>query len=99
MTTATTTDYLVGPLALIPRGEGRLFNIGGQQVAIFHARTGAVYATQAACPHRSGPLADGLLGGSILVCPLHGWKFDLTTGEPMLGTCSVATYPVHLTAN
>jgi nitrite reductase (NADH) small subunit len=97
MTTLTTIEYLVGPLALIPPGEGRTFQVGSRRVAIFRTRHGAIYATQAECPHRSGPLADGLLGGTHVICPLHSWKFDLATGQPIMGTCSIATYPVRLT--
>jgi nitrite reductase (NADH) small subunit len=93
----TTTEYLIGPPTLIPPGEGRVFDVAGRRVAIFHARNGSVYATQAACPHRGGPLADGLLGGDTLICPLHSWKFDLTTGTPLMGNCSITTYAVRLT--
>jgi nitrite reductase (NADH) small subunit len=95
--TLAITEYLLGPLALIPPGEGRVFDVEGRRVAIFHARGGAVYATQAGCPHRGGPLADGLLGGSSLICPLHGWKFDLARGAPLMGDCGLATYAVRLT--
>ncbi len=86
----------LGPIAQIPAGEGREFSIGSTLIAVFHARNGEVYATQAQCPHRNGPLADGLLGGSTLVCPFHAWKFDLTTGKPLLGECEIAVYPVRL---
>jgi nitrite reductase (NADH) small subunit len=94
--TATATEYILGPLAQIPIGEGRMFDVGGLRIAVFHARSGAVYATQASCPHRSGPLADGLMGGSTLVCPLHAWKFDLATGAALLGDCRITTYPARL---
>ena len=66
--------------------------VEGREVAIFRSRNGRVYATQAQCPHRAGPLADGLLGGSTIICPLHAWKFNLETGEPILGTCTIETY-------
>lgn len=89
-------EYNLGPLAEIPPGEGRQFHIADHDIAVFHARNGNVYATQAFCPHQAGPLADGLLGGSIIVCPFHAWKFDLTTGQPLLGTCGVQTYPVRV---
>ena len=94
--TTTATEYTLGPLAQIPIGEGRVFDIGGLRVAVFHARSGTVYATQASCPHRSGPLADGLMGGSTLVCPLHAWKFDLATGAALFGDCGIITYPARL---
>ncbi len=64
---------------------------------MFRTRGGVVYATQALCPHRDGPLIDGLLGGTTLVCPLHAWKFDLATGRPVNGDCGLATFPVRLT--
>ena len=67
---------------------------------MFHTGDGAVYATQAYCPHRHGPLADGLLGGTTLVCPLHDRTFDLKTG---CGTShenlGLATYPTRVGAD
>jgi nitrite reductase (NADH) small subunit len=89
---------VVAPLSEVPPGEGRTFQVGGIPLAIFHSRTGEVFATQASCPHRNGPLADGLVGGNTLVCPLHGWKFDLRSGEPLLGSCPIRIYPARLDA-
>ena len=88
-------DYTLGRLAQIPLGEGRNFVVDGVGITVFHTRKG-VYATQAECPHRQGPLADGLLGGATVVCPFHAWKFDLTTGEALMGQCGIQTYPVRL---
>jgi nitrite reductase (NADH) small subunit len=73
----------VGPVERIPVGEGREVVVGDRTLAVFRARSGEVYATQATCPHREGPLAEGLLGGTTLVCPLHGYKFDVATGAPV----------------
>ena len=85
----------LGPVDAIPPGEGRTFTLGSVRVAVFRTRAGEVYATQAACPHREGPLADGLVGGRCIVCPLHGYKFDLATGAPVGHTCgSLAVYSV-----
>ena len=89
-------DYNLGGLTQIPLGEGRNFVVSGTEVAVFNTRKG-LYATQADCPHRQGPLADGLLGGATVVCPFHAWKFDLATGEALLGQCDIQTYPVRLT--
>lgn len=94
MTAPTAAEYRLGSASRIPRGEGREFVVGGRRIAVFHTRSGALYATQAACPHRDGPLADGLVGGTTVVCPFHAWTFDLATGEPRLGTCALVTYPV-----
>ncbi|MDB4975171.1 MAG: Nitrite reductase small subunit, probable [Myxococcaceae bacterium] len=87
-------QHQLGPLTQIPEGEGRTFEVGAQRVAVFRTRKGEVYATQAECPHRKGPLADGLLGVDTLVCPLHDWSFDLHTGEAKQGSCGVAVYPI-----
>ena len=87
----------LGPLSQIPPGEGRTYEVRGQRLAVFHTRGGEVFATQAECPHRDGPLSDGLLGGTFLVCPLHGWKFDLRTGKALYGDCDLTIFPVRLT--
>jgi len=96
------TEHCLGPLAQIPKGEGRVFEVPSGSpdpvaLAVFHLRSGAVHATQAACPHRDGPLADGLVGGTTVVCPLHARKFDLATGAALSGECGLTTFPVRLT--
>lgn len=90
----TMAEFKLCPVSAIPQGEGRTFDVQGEKVAVFRARSGEVFAVQAACPHRGGPLADGLLGGSTLICPLHAWKFDLSTGEVLFGDCGLKKYPV-----
>src|SRR4051812_49028697 len=89
------SNYQLGSAKQIPKGEGRTFEVGDKRVAVFRTRQGEVYATQAECPHRKGPLADGLLGVDTLVCPLHEWSFDLHTGAAKTGTCGVAVYPIR----
>ena len=79
-TTDTAMTHNLGEADQIPWGEGRVFQVNNRPVAVFRARHGAVYATQAWCTHQEGPLADGLLGGSTLVCPLHQFRFNLDTG-------------------
>jgi nitrite reductase (NADH) small subunit len=91
------TMHKLGLLTEIPEGEGRTYQVAGKAVAVFRTRTGGLYATQAECPHRKGPLADGLLGNDTVVCPLHEWTFDLSSGEPKLGTCGLAVYPISKT--
>jgi nitrite reductase (NADH) small subunit len=90
------TEIDLGPLATIPPGEGRTVDALGQKIAVFHTRGGSVYAVQAECPHRKGPLADGLVGGTTLICPLHAWKFDLKTGDALFGDCGIKTYAVRV---
>ena len=92
----TATETVLGPVSEIPLGEGRTFAIGSERIAVFRARTGQLFAVQAECPHRGGPLADGLLGGTTLICPLHSWKFDLTSGAALMGECGLKTFPVRI---
>jgi nitrite reductase (NADH) small subunit len=94
--TPAMAELEIGPLSMIPPGEGRNIQVLGERIAIFHTRAGAVFAVQAECPHRRGPLADGLVGGNTLICPLHSWKFDLTTGEALFGDCGIKTFPVRV---
>lgn len=91
-------EVTLGPLASIPEGEGRTFAVGKLRLAVFRSRMGEIFATQAECPHRGGPLADGLLGGSKLICPLHALEFDLKSGQSANGECSsLKTYAARLT--
>ena len=81
----------------LPAGLGRAFRVGGVAVAVFRTRAGTVFAVANECPHKGGPLADGMLAGSTVVCPLHGFRFDLEDGTcDQPGTCPVATYPVEV---
>lgn len=87
--------YNLGSTAHIPPGEGRVFRISGTDVALFHTRAGHFFATQPACPHRGGPLADGLVGSGKVLCPLHGYAFELATGRALENSCAhLRTYPV-----
>lgn len=90
-----TLDHNLGSLEQVPIGEGRQFKIGHMPVVVFRTRKGGVYATQALCPHKAGPLADGLIGGETLVCPLHNYKFDLGNGQSIGDECkALKTYPI-----
>ena len=64
----------------LPLREGRVVVLGDREIAIFNLGE-RVLAVTNHCPHRNGPLADGILSGGTIVCPLHAWKFDLETGK------------------
>jgi len=70
----------VGSAADVPMLEGRQATVDGRRVAVFRLPTGYA-ATDAACPHKGGPLSDGLVADGCVTCPLHNWRLDLTTGE------------------
>jgi len=89
--------YNLGPLSRIPRGEGRTYAVNGKAIAVFRTRDDEVFATQAFCPHKGGPLADGLIGAGKVICPLHAYQFSLKTGQPVENTCpELKTYAVSL---
>ena len=100
MTTATTTttavgtEHRLGPADQIPPGEGRAFAVDGRQIAVFRLRSGALHAVSAICPHKGGPLADGQIDGSIVLCPLHMNAYELATGCSTTGQPPLASYPV-----
>ena len=79
------TLYAVGPVEQIPYGEGRAFDVGGEQVAVFRLRDGSLRALSAVCPHRGGPIADGQIDDRIVLCPLHLNAFELDTGCSITG--------------
>lgn len=78
-------------------GKGTLIERDGLALAVFNAGGGRFYATSPACPHEDGPLAEGWLEAGTVVCPWHGFNFDLATGaclvEPGL---AVTVYPVRV---
>ena len=90
------THVPLGPVDQIPVGQGRTFVVDFRQIAIFRLRDGSLRALDAVCPHRGGPLADGLIDNRVVICPLHGFTYDLTTGcEVANGGATVTAYPVH----
>lgn len=64
----------------IPDGSGRTVEAGGRSIALFNTG-GRFYAIDNACLHRGGPLGEGDLMGTTVVCPWHGWEYDVVTGE------------------
>ena len=73
----------VGPVANIPaRGARRVcFRHHGRPIAVFRTAEDAVFALIDECPHRKGPLSEGIVSGNTVTCPLHNWGVDLCNGE------------------
>ena len=82
----------------IPLREGKVVELGGRQIAIFNLGD-KFLAIENRCPHRGGPLSDGIVSGSNVICPLHAWAFDLSSGSvvnhPESQAC-LATFPVRV---
>ena len=64
----------------IPEDTGKLVQVNGQDIALFKAG-GKIYAIHSVCPHQGGPLDEGGLDGNLVMCPWHGWQFDVQTGK------------------
>jgi nitrite reductase (NADH) small subunit len=91
--------YNLGALSGIPEGKGRTFCVQGHQVAVFRDQRQEVFATQAWCPHLLGPLVEGVLADGRIVCPLHGYEFNLRTGCAEGHVCGpLRTYAVDVSA-
>lgn len=89
----------VTSIANLPPREGRAVQIGAREIAIFNLGD-TVLATDNQCPHNGGPLSDGIVTGTSVVCPLHAWKVNLCSGaveRPSAGVdrC-VRTYPTRI---
>ncbi len=83
----------------IEPGTGKLVQVNGLEIAVFNVG-GQFYASGAVCPHEGGPLEDGTLDGDIVICPWHGFDFDLKTGECLVDSdLRVPTYPVKVEGN
>ena len=87
--------WTVGRVDDVPLGEGRAFVAGTTQVAVFRLRDGSLHATQAACPHAGGPLADGQTDPDVLVCPLHLYAYRWTDGASTGGAAPIRVYRVR----
>ncbi|MBI3212397.1 MAG: Rieske 2Fe-2S domain-containing protein [Mycobacterium sp.] len=90
------SDIELGSLDEVPVGQGRAFAVEGNQIAVYRLRDGSLRALDAVCPHRGGPLADGLTDDAVVVCPLHNHTFDMCTGIEVSGNgMAVRSYPVQ----
>jgi nitrite reductase (NADH) small subunit len=80
MNMAAETWIDIGPLADIPRQGGRVVKTAAGCVAVFRTAADEVFAVDDRCPHKGGPLSEGIVHGRQVTCPLHNWVFDMATG-------------------
>jgi nitrite reductase (NADH) small subunit len=69
-----------GPLESIPPRGARVLRVEGVDIAVFRTGDGRVFALRDECPHRGGPLSQGIVHGRCVTCPLHDWVIELETG-------------------
>ncbi|MBI4984654.1 MAG: nitrite reductase small subunit NirD [Rhodocyclales bacterium] len=68
-------------LADIPRQGSRTVETAQGRLAVFRTATDRVFALNDRCPHKGGPLSQGIVTGERVVCPMHSWLIDLEKGE------------------
>ena len=71
----------VGPESALPARGARTLTIGSLDIAVFRTGVGEVFALRDRCPHRGGPLSQGIVHGERVTCPLHEWVIDLRSGN------------------
>ena len=65
----------------IPPLGSRVVASASGDIAIFRTADDEVFAVHDKCPHKGGPLSQGIVTGKVVTCPLHGWKIGLANGE------------------
>lgn len=82
----------------IPKGESKLIDINNEKIALFNVDN-EFFALKHECPHEGGPLAEGELVDNCIVCPWHGWMFDVKTGKCPDREAGTDTYEVKVEEN
>lgn len=92
------SDWMdIAALSDIPQRGARVIKTAGGCVAVFRTAQDEVHALDNACPHKGGPLSEGIVHGASVTCPLHNWVFSLETGEAQgADEGCVQTYPARV---
>lgn len=92
------TDWIdIAALEDVPQRGARIIKTALGCVAVFRTADDEVFALDNACPHKAGPLAEGIVHGKSVTCPMHNWVISLETGEAQgADEGSVATYPARV---
>lgn len=87
----------IGRVENIPRRGARCVNTPAGRIAVFRTAEDQVFAIEDQCPHKGGPLSQGIVHGAQVTCPLHNWVFSLETGEAQgADEGSVRTIPLNV---
>jgi len=74
----------IGPVDQLPALGARTLPVqGGAEIAIFRTANGGVHALINTCPHKQGPLSQGIVHDTTVTCPLHNWRISLITGKAL----------------
>lgn len=87
----------IGTLRDIPQRGARCVATPMGRIGVFRAADDTVFAIEDRCPHRGGPLSQGIVHGAAVTCPLHNWVISLETGEALgADEGRVKTFPVRV---
>lgn len=85
----------IGALEDIPAQGARLVRTAQGCIAVFRTGDDRLFALDDRCPHKGGPLSEGIVHGDRVTCPLHNWVFDMNSGQAQgADSGTVRTYPV-----
>jgi nitrite reductase (NADH) small subunit len=73
----------IGHFDAIPRQSARRIRTVSGDIAVFRTVSDEFFALEDRCPHKGGPLSQGIVHGAAVSCPLHNWSISLATGEAM----------------
>ena len=85
----------IAEVAQLPVGERKLCTVEDRCIALFNL-DGTIYAIDNHCTHRDGPVGAGKLKETVITCPWHGWRFNVTSGRCLEGGANLRCYPVHV---
>lgn len=69
------------PIDDIPKFGSRLVRTNNKEIGVFRTEDDSVFALNNSCPHKAGPLSQGIVFGKTVACPLHNWRISLETGQ------------------
>lgn len=79
---AVTSSFVdIGAISDIPPRGARTLVVGEKKIAVFRDQANQIYALEDSCPHKQGPLSQGIVHDDCVTCPLHNWVISLKTGK------------------
>ena len=95
---AVTASWIeIGKVSDIPRQGSRCVKLADKTIAIFRTFDDQIFALEDKCPHKHGPLSQGIVHDGCVTCPLHNWVISLATGEAQgADEGTTQTYPIKL---
>jgi nitrite reductase/ring-hydroxylating ferredoxin subunit len=89
------SSHTISPASRIREGQLVCFEVRGRRLVVGRTAQG-YFAMDDACPHAGGSLSEGLLDAGAVVCPIHGYAYDVVTGEGLDDGAEVRVHPVTL---